>query len=160
MRFHPTPILIFLTAMFAAVGECQAEEPVRLMPLVVEWQYPGSKLNDASMEDAATMNRSGVRVVPSILCKAVLTTQDSVGKVMKYYETKLKPRGKPESAELEGESRAESGRSVMFHDDSKGRSLDVRIIIVNTSNTSTTLVVSRGDTESETHIAWTHYMRF
>ncbi len=160
MRCHPTLFIAALSVIVAVVAPCHADEPVRLMPLIAEWQYPGSKINGASMEDAATVNRSGVRTVPSILCKTVLTTQDPVAKVMEYYETKLKQRGKLEAAEPEGKSRTEPGESVMFHDDSQGRPLAVRIIIVNTSESSTTLVISRGDTESETHIAWTHYMRF
>jgi hypothetical protein len=160
MHYSPSLAFAWLTTVIGATVFCHAQEPVRLMPLIVKWQYPGSKINAASMEDAATVNRSGARTVPSILCKTVLTTQDPVAKVMEYYQTKLKHPGELETAETEGKAESQAGRSVMFHDDSQGRPLDVRIIIVNTPNSSTTLVISRGDTESETHIAWTHYMRF
>ena len=160
MQYRSTLAFASLISVLATATLCDAEEPLSLMTLIAEWQYPDSKINGASMGDAATVNRSGKRTVPSILCKTVLTTKDPVAKVMEYYETKLKQRAKLEAAEREGKSGTQSGRSVMFHDDSQGRPLDVRIIIVNTPKSSTTLVISRGDTESETHIAWTHYMRF
>ena len=41
-----------------------------------------------------------------------------------------------------------------------GVHLQIHIILVNTKNSSTTLVISRSETESETHIAWTRYLRF
>jgi hypothetical protein len=49
---------------------------------------------------------------------------------------------------------------LKFHHDSQERPLDVHIIIVNTAKSSTTPVISCAETESETHIAWTHYLRF
>jgi hypothetical protein len=112
------------------------------------------------MEDAATVNRSGERTVVSVLCKTVLTTKDPVDKVIEYYETKLKKAADPKTAKPEGQPGTDPGRSVMFQDDSQGRPLRVHIILVNTENSSTTLVISRAETESETHIAWTHYVRF
>jgi len=127
---------------------------------VAEWQYPGSKINGASMQDAATVNQSGARTVVSVLCKTVLTTKDSMDKVIEYYETKLKPGADPKTAKPEGKPGTGSGRSVMSHDDSQGRPLRIHIIIVNMEKSSTTLVISRGETESETHIAWTHYVRY
>jgi len=149
-----------LIALLTAETWCHAEEPVRLMATIAEWQYPGSTINGASMSDAATVNVSGERTVPSILCKTVLTTKDPMAKVIEYYETKLKQGADSETAKPEGKPGKESGRSVMFHDDSQGRPLGIHIIIVNTDKSSTTLVISRAETESETHIAWTHYLRF
>ena len=111
------------------------------------------------MEDAATVNPSGERTVPSVLCKTVLTTKDPIAKVLEYYETKLKQAAAPKTAKPEMKSGKEPGRSVMFHDDSQGRPLEIHIIVVNTEKSSTTLVISRAKTESETHIAWTHYLR-
>jgi hypothetical protein len=128
--------------------------------MVAEWRYPDSKVNGASMEDAATVNRSGERTVPSVLCKTVLTTKDPIAKVIEYYETKLKPGADSKTAKPERKSGTEPGQSVMFHDDSQGRPLGIHIIVVNTEKSSTTLVISRAKTESETHIAWTHYLRF
>jgi len=160
MHYNPTLAFALLTTVVGAAVICHAEEPLRLMPMIVEWQYPDSKINGASMSDAATVNRSGKRTVPSILCKTVLTTKDPMAKVIEYYETKLKQRGDSETAKQERKSESDSGRSVMFHDDSQGRPLRIHIIIVNTGKSSTTLVISRAETESETHIAWTHYIRF
>ena len=160
MRCRLTRAFAALITVLAAAALCHAEEPLRLMPMIAEWQYPDSSINGASMEDAATVNRSGERTVPSILCKTVLTTKDPMAKVIEYYETKLKQGADSETAKPEGKSGTESGRSVMFHDDSQGRPLGIHIIIVNTEKSSTTLVISRAETESETHIAWTHYLRF
>jgi hypothetical protein len=130
------------------------------MTMIAQWQYPGSRINDASLGDAATVNRSGQRTVPSILYQTVLTTEDSMAKVIEYYKTKLKQGADAEPSKPDEESTTGFGRSVMFHDDSQGRPLAIHIIIVNREKSSTTLVISRADTESETHIAWTHYMRF
>ena len=152
--------LALLVTIITLAARCQADEPVRLMPLVVQWQYPGSEIQGASMSDAATVNRSGERTVPSIICKTIFTTKDPIAKVTEYYTAKLKqPDGSTDSKEA-SESAEKSGRSVMVHDDSEGRPLQVHIIVVNTDKTSTTLVISRAETEPETHIAWTHYMRF
>jgi hypothetical protein len=148
-----------LTAVLTTATPCHAGE-LRLMSTIAEWQYPGSKINGASMRDAATVNRSGARTVPSVLCKTVLTTKDPMDKVIKYYETKLKPGADPKTAKSEGKPGTDLGRSVMSQDDSHGRPLRVHIILVNTEKTSTTLVISRAETDSETHIAWTHYVRY
>ena len=112
------------------------------------------------MEGTGTVGRSGERTLPSVLCKTVLTTKDPIAKVIEYYETKLKPEADPKTATPESKPGTDAGRSVMFQDDSQGRPLRIHIIIVNTEKSSTTLVISRAETESETHIAWTHYVRF
>jgi len=130
------------------------------MATIVQWQYPGSKIDGATMQDAATVNQSGARTVASVLCKTVLTTKDPIAKVVEYYETKLKAGTDPKTAKAEAKPGTDPGRSVMSHDDSQGRLLRLHIIIVNTEKSSTTLVISRAETESETHIAWTHYVRF
>jgi hypothetical protein len=159
MRFRLTPASAMLITVLTTATLCHADEPLHLLATVAEWQYPGSRINGAMMEDAATVNRSGQRTVPSVLCKTVLTTKDPIAKVIKYYETKLKPGADSKTAKPERKSGSEPGRSVMFHDDSQGRPLRIHIIIVNTEKSSTTLIISRAETESETHIAWTHYVR-
>jgi hypothetical protein len=160
MRRSSTLAFASLITVFATAAFCHAAEPLRLMPMIAEWQYPDSRINGASMSDAATVNRSGERTVPSILCKTVLTTKDPMAKVIEYYKTKLKQGTDSETAKPDDKSGIESGRSVMFHDDSEDRPLGIHIIIVNTDKSSTTVVISRAETESETHIAWTHYLRF
>lgn len=160
MRCNFRLTLTSLVTLLAVATLCDAEEPVRLMATIAEWQYPDSKINGASVSDAAAVNRSDKRTVPSILCKTVLTTEDSMAKVIEYYRTKLKQGTVSEASEPNDEPVTDSGRSVMFHEDSHGRPLGIHIIIVNTDKSSTTLVISRAETESETHIAGTHYLRF
>ncbi len=160
MRYCLTCASAVLIAFFAAATPGHAGEPLRLIGTIVQWQYPGSKINGASMEDAATVNKSGERTVPSVLCKTVLTTKDPVAKVIDFYETKLKSGAIPKSGKAEEESAPDHGRSVMSHDDSQGRPLRLHIILVNTEKSSTTLVISRAEKELETHIAWTHYVRY
>lgn len=164
MRFRSTLASAVLTAALASTAICRAGEPLTLLATVAQWQYPDSKINGATMQDAATISRSGERTVPSVLCKTVLTTKDPMAKVIEYYENKLKKAEVPKSAKPEEKPETEKatdpGRSVMVQDDSKGRPLRVYIILVNTEKSSTTLVISRAETESETHIAWTHYVRY
>jgi hypothetical protein len=80
-------------------------------------------------------------------------------KVIEYYKTKLMPAAGSKTEKPEGKPAPASGRSVTFHDDSEGRPLAIHVILVNTDKASTTLVISRGATESETHIVWTHYLK-
>jgi hypothetical protein len=164
MRFRPTLASAVLTAVLTTVTICHAGESLSLLATIGQWQYPGSKINGATMRDAATVNRNGERTVPSVLCKTVLTTKDPMAKVIEYYEAKLKKAADPKTAKPEGKSGTDAvtdpGRSVMIHDDSQGRPLGVHIILVNMEKSSTTLVISRAETESETHIAWTHYVRY
>jgi hypothetical protein len=46
-----------------------------------------------------------------------------------------------------------------MQDDSDGRPVSLRVIVVNKADTATTLVISRTDSEKETHIVWLHYLR-
>lgn len=160
MRRRFSLALASLITVFATAVVCHAAEPLLLMPMIAEWQYPDSQINGASMSDAATVNRGGERTVPSILCKTVLTTKDPMAKVVEYYKTKLIQKPDSETHKPDDKSGFESGRSVVYHDDSDGRPLEIQIIIVNTDKSSTTLVISRAEKESETNIAWTHYLRF
>ena len=149
-----------LIAIIAADSWCQGEEPPSLMTAISEWQYPGSTINGASVSDAATMNASGQRTVSSGQYKTVLTTKDPVEKVVHYYDAKLKSMSDAKPTNRNDKSGTVSGRSVTFHDDSENRPLTIHIILVNTASSSTTLVISRAEKESETHIAWTRYQRF
>ncbi len=151
-----TRALVSLLALLASAPLGHPQEAPSLMTMVAQWQYPGSKMNGATMSDAATLNGAGERTVPSIQYKTVLTTKDPMPKVIAYYKAKLMPAAGTETAK----PAAVSGRSVTFHDDSEGRPVAIHVILVNTDKTSTTLVISRAATESETHIAWTHYLKF
>ena len=141
----------------AAESESQADEGLTLMGMIAEWRYPDSTINGATMSDGETVNSDGERTVQSIKCKSVLKTADSVENVLDYYKAKLKPN--PEKALPPQNPDIVSGRSVTFHDDSDARPLALQVIVVNTAKTSTTLVISRSKDETQTHIAWTHYLR-
>jgi hypothetical protein len=151
--------LLSLPALLASAPLCHAQEkPPSLMTVVTEWKYPDSNMSGASLSDGATVNDAGERTIPSILYKAVLTTQDPMSKVIEYYKTKFPETKLPEGAPGT-QPDVHSGRSVTFIEDSDGRPVAIHIILVNTDDTSTTLVISRGETESGTHIAWTQYRK-
>lgn len=135
-----------------------AEKPKSLLANISGWQYPDSKIHGASIRDAATVNHKGDRTVPSSYRKTVLTTTDPIDKVFNYYKSKLAQNempipGNEQSQDLDGVS----GRSVMFHSESKDRPVKIHIISINTAHTSTTLVISQAEGEPETHIAWSQY---
>lgn len=154
---HLTAFTASFLLVFAPL--CYAQEPPSLLTMIAQWQYPDSKMNGAKLSDAATLNGAGDRTIQSILYKTVLTTKDPMPKVIEYYNTKLMPAAGSETAKPKEKSANESGRSVTFHADSEGRPVAIYVILVNTDKASTTLVISRAATESETHIAWTHYLK-
>jgi len=154
-----TLTLVLLLALLAFAPWCYTQESQSLMTMIAQWQYPDSKMNGATMSDAATLNGAGERTVQSIQYKTLLTTKDPMPKVIEYYKTKLMPTAGSKTAKAQENTATDSGRSVTFHDDSEGRPVAIHIILVNTEKASTTLVISRAATESETHIAWTHYLK-
>lgn len=160
-------MLRFCTLAFAALAAihlnttfCHSGETRSLMTMIADWQYPGSEIHGASMSDGATLNASGERTVPSVQCKTVLTTSDPIEKVVQYYDSKFKPVADSKAAKPDDKTTADFGRSVTTHNDSEKRPVAIHIVIVNTDKSSTTLVISRADKELETHIAWTHCLRF
>jgi len=159
---------LLLAGLVTSTSFCSAREPQTLMQMIAQWQYPGSEFNGASMSDAATMNASGERTLQSMQCKTVMTTTDPIDKVVAYYKDKLaapeknSDRNSDENAKPGDEDAnpvPESGRSVTFHEDSEDRPLAIQMILINTEKASTTLVISRAEMESATHIAWSHYLR-
>jgi hypothetical protein len=126
-----------------------AEDHVTLFGTLAEWKYPGSDFGGASMSDAGDRR-------PSLKCQALLRTGDSFEKVTKYYADHF--ASKPQNAD--GKTNAPDAQSVSTQDDSQDRPLQLRVIVVNRATTSTTLVISRAKGEKQTHIAWSHYMRF
>ena len=149
---------VLLLALLVSTAMCQAQEQLSLMQSIAQWQYPGSKMQGATMCDAATTNSVGERILPSVQCKAVLTTADPMSAVVAYYKSKPMPASSKTSQSKEKPA-ADSGRSVTFHEDTEGRPVAIQIILINTDKTSTTLVISRAATESLTHIAWTQYRK-
>jgi hypothetical protein len=130
-----------------------ADEGISLMSTLAEWQYPDSKFNGATMSDG------GNPTLQSIKCTAVLTTTDPVSEVIEFYTKKLDVSPDSESPTTDAKPTPAIARSVIVQDDSKDRPVAIHVIVVNQGKTSTTLVISRSETETETHIAWSHYIR-
>ena len=143
--------ILFSIVLLVATGLGNGQEAPSLMTMIGRWQYPGSKISGATLTDAATMNAAGERTRPSVQYRAVLTTKDSIPKVTAYYENSLKPSAASKTAQSE--------QSVTSQDDSRGRPVAIHMIFVNTETSSTTLVITRAESESETHIAWARYER-
>jgi hypothetical protein len=151
--------LAFLFILLGSTSFGKDQEPPTLMTMIGRWQYPDSKISGATLTDAATMNAAGERTRPSVQYKAVLTTKDPMSKVVAFYKSKLKPAATSKTEKPDEQPASDSGRSVTFQDDSEERPVAIHIIFVNTDKASTTLVISRAATETETHIAWSHYER-
>ena len=129
-------------------------DPPSLMQMISQWQFPDSTMNGAEMADGATIGPDGNRTTQSLACKTTMATDASVDEVLTHYKTMLSPT-KPEAV-----TTPKDGRSVVFSDDSAGRPLTMHTILVNTTDSSTTLVITRCKGESKTYIAWKHYLRF
>ena len=127
-----------------------------LLGMIAEWQYPESKFENGQMSDGATVNPSGERTFASISAKTLMKTDASVEEVLEFYRAKLTP----EKIDEMKQSMDDDELSVVFSDDSMGRSFELHTIIVNTRKTSTTLVISRADEDQTTQIAWKYYRRF
>lgn len=142
---------------FANVGkpapQGEKQERVTLLGILSQWQYPGSK-----MLDGATMQDGGNRALPSTFCHSVLTTPDSVEKVVAFYSEKPNATDKEKQAVRKALPATEGG-CVLLQDDSRNRPMVVKVIVVNKAESTTTLVVTRAKGEQETHIAWTHHLR-
>lgn len=162
MRRLPT-ILVASAAMMAVgsmallpVWPARADDAgqLSLMQTLAEWKYPDSK-----MLGGASMSDGGNRLVQSVKCRAVLTTPDPIEKVINFYSKKLVAPPDVILPNTKAEDLVPDGKSVSIQDDSLGRTVTVRVIVINKSDTSTTLVISRANDEKETHIAWLHYVR-
>ena len=101
------------------------------------------------------MSDGGNRRLQSVKCQAILTTSDSVEKVTNFYSEKFVSGPQDTETEVKGAD----AKSVSTQDDSHGRPVQLRVIVVNRAETSTTLVISRAAGEKKTHIAWSHYLR-
>ena len=138
---------------------CAAQENQTLMGTIVLWRYPDAKIDGSTMADGATLKANGERSVASTVRKTVMTTPDSVGQVVDYYKQLFSSDADSTKAKPTNALAKDFPRSVAFHEDSTGRALSIHIISVNTTHTSTTLVISRAADEMETHIAWTQYQK-
>ena len=133
-----------------------AKEPLTLIGTIVKWRYPDAEIGKSEMSDAATINASGKRTLPSTLLKTTMVTQDSVDKVVEFYRDLLTRNTKNDSTLGIGQ---EVGRSVIFSDESDERPFAFRTIMINAANTSTILIITRADDEKTTRITWKQYYK-
>ncbi|QDU39592.1 hypothetical protein Mal4_39380 [Maioricimonas rarisocia] len=156
-RLHAVLVLLFVCAGATVTADrATAEEPVTLIGTIVKWRYPDAEIGEAKMFDAATIDAEGNRTVPSTAMKTTMVTADTVEQVLAFYRDLLKPdaAGKTPFA-----GRPDEGRSVIFSDESEGRPLEFHTIVVNSGNSSTTLIITRGKEEEKTHITWKQYLK-
>ena len=85
-----------------------------------------------------------------------MATGDSVDKVLAFYR-ELLTRNQTNDDKL-GIGR-QVGRSVVFNDESDGRPFAFHTIVVNSANSSTTLIITRGKGEERTYITWKQYLK-
>ncbi len=105
------------------------------------------------------MSDGGNPKIQSIICKAILTTPDPFDKVVKFYGEKLGADPATGRREARAEVKDADARSISSQDDSQGRPVKLRVLVVNRADTSTTLVISRAEGEVTTYITWSHHIR-
>jgi hypothetical protein len=128
-------------------AEPAPQKDVTLMGVLAEWMYPGATFEGAQMSDG------GNRTILSVKCKSILITSDPFDKVVAYYEHKFVSGPDRRGASLE----STPPQAVASQDDSSNRPLHLRVIVVNRSKSSTTLVISRAAGEPKTHVAWSYF---
>jgi hypothetical protein len=130
------------------------QKQITLMQTLEEWKYP-----DSILHGGASMSDGGNRMLQSIKCRAILTTPDPIEKVVNFYSKRLIAPPDVILPNTKADELVADGKSVSIQDDSQGRPLALKVIVVHKDDTSTTLVISRANDEKETHIAWSHYIR-
>jgi hypothetical protein len=140
-------------ALSLAHAQATQEGHLSLLQTLSAWKYPESTMHGASMSDGGNARMQSVK------CQSVLTTPDAIEKVIEYYEKKFGISPTTGQQERRADVAEGDAQSVSSQDDSQGRPVRLRIIVVNKADTSTTLAISRAEGEKETHIAWSHYIR-
>ena len=148
------PAAVLAVALLLRPAQAAPPGSVSLMETLAEWKYPGSNL-----PDGASMSDGGNPLVQSVKCQAILTTPDSIEKVITFYSEKVGTHPLTDRQHAKAEVKDPEAKAVSIQDDSHGRPVTVRVIVVNKTDTTTTLVISRAQSETETHIAWLHYLR-
>jgi hypothetical protein len=145
------------SSLLSAAKADQAAPPTAMtfQGTLSEWKYPGSK-----MLDGATMSDGGNPLVQDVRCQAILTTPDPIEKVVKFYSEKVGAPPSVNGVKTGALAKEADAKAVATQDDSEGRPVTVRVIVVSKADTTTTLVLSRAKGEKETHIAWSHYRWF
>ena len=133
-----------------------AKEPVTLLGTIVKWRYPDAAIGKSVMADAETIAADGKRTAPSSVLTTTMTTGDSVEKVVAFYRDLLN-RNRANDKKLGDDPKA--GQSVVFSDESEGRPFAFHTILVNSTNSSTTIMITRGGDEETTRITWKQYVK-
>lgn len=149
-------LLLALSATMFVAPTAFADEPVTLIGTIVKWRYPEADIGKSEMSDAATIDAQKNRTVPSSLLKTTMTTPASVEKVVAFYRDLLTRNSTNDEKLGIG---PDVGRSVVFSDDSEGHSLSLHTIVVNSANSSTTLIITRAQGDEKTRITWKQYLR-
>ena len=155
------PIHAFLSLIFtfsfafAISGNSKAVEPIMLLGTLQKWQYPDSVIGPSRMSSGDTISADGNLTVYSIFMKSTMVTTDSVDEVLAFYRDLLKRSSKANEKIGIGPS---VGQSVIFSDDSEGRPFEFHTILINSKNSSTTLIITRGKGEEQTRITWKQYL--
>lgn len=152
---HKMLMSLPLFCAMAMPVSASADEPVTLIGTVVKWRYPAAEIGKSQMSDAATVDADGNRTVPSTVLKTTMVTGDSIDKVLAFYRDLL-TRNPTNDGRLG--IRPNVGRSVVFSDESEGRPFAFHTIVVNSAKSSTTLIITRGQGEEQTHITWKQYL--
>ncbi len=150
--------VFWLPAPISSRAQAQEAAPkpkTTLLGRLSEWKYPGSK-----MLDGASMSDGGNPLVVDVRCQAVLTTSDPFEKVVKFYSEQVEMPPVAGGLSTRADQKHVHAKAVSRQDDSEGRPVALRIIVVNKANTTITLVISRAKGENHTHIAWSHYQWF
>jgi hypothetical protein len=154
---HPIlTLLLSLSCASVSSRTAYADEPVTLIGTIVKWRYPDAEIGKSEMSDGATIAADGKRTTPSSVLKTTMVTTDSVDKVLAFYRDLL--TRKPTNDEKLGIGPL-VGRSVVFSDETDERPFAFHTIVVNSENTSTTLIVTRGKDEEQTRITWKQYLK-
>lgn len=100
---------------------------------------------------------AAVSDISAIKSKAILTTPDSVEKVMAFYCKKLNVDEEGKNLDEKEGERITTARSVLIQNVSGDPVSNLYVIAVNSPKSSTTLVISRAEDSGVTRIAWSNY---
>jgi hypothetical protein len=101
-----------------------------LLGTLAAWKYPGSTLLGG-----ATMSDGGDPSVPDVRCQAILTTPDPYEKVTEFDAQRVGALPVPEGPDARVAGKEADAKAVATQDDSGGRPVAVRLIVVNPAST-------------------------
>ena len=103
-----TAVFTLIIASVAIADDAKPGESVTLMGMMKPWIYPKAKFGGGEMSDA------GVEGVQAIKCKSMLTTTDSVEKVVAHYCKQLKVDAETKNLDQKGFERISPSQSLMI----------------------------------------------